>query len=76
MTTDASDRTLKQRLDVLPEDTLEALREATLDQDPERLYELIDGIGERDREVAAYLRGLIEAVAYDSLADFFDIRGR
>ena len=76
MTTDAGNRTLKQRLDVLPEDMLEAMREATLDQDPDRLYELIDGIGERDREVAAYLRGLMEAVAYDSLADFFDVRGR
>jgi len=76
MTTNAGDPTLKHRLKVVPSELVEAIREATIDQSPERLYELIDGMAEYDREVADYLRGLLQDVAYDSLADFFDVRGR
>ena len=76
MTTDAGERTLKQKLQGVPTEIVEAMREATLDQDPERLFELIDGVADHDRDVAGYLRELLEAVAYDSLADFFDVRGR
>ena len=75
MTSKAGDASLKPRLKVLPAELVEAIRAATLDQDPDRLYELIDGVAERDREVAEYLRGLLEDIAYDSLEDFFDVRG-
>ena len=76
MTTGAGNRSLKKRLELVPTEILESLREATIDQDPERMYELIDGVAEHDSEVAEYLRSLLEDVAYDSLEDFFDVRGR
>jgi len=76
MTRKTGDRSLKPRLKVLPADLVEAIRAATLDQNPDRLYQLIDGVAEHDSEVAGYLRGLLEDIAYDSLEDFFDVRGR
>ena len=48
-----------------------AIRAATVDRDLDRLFDLIDGVAEHDAEVAAYLRGLVEDVAYDSLEDLF-----
>ena len=75
MTTGTGDRSLRKRLQLVPTEIVEALREATIDQDPERVYQLIDGVAEHDSEVAGYLRSLLEDVAYDSLADFFDVRG-
>jgi hypothetical protein len=76
MTASAAGPSLRQRLRVVPPELVEAIRAATIDQDPDRLYDLIDGVAEHDSEVATYLRGLLEDVAYDSLEDFFDIRGR
>lgn len=76
MATNTGDRAFKQRLAGVPPQMVEALREATLDQDPDRLYDLIDGVADHDREVAAYLTALLDVVAYDSLRDFFDVRGR
>ena len=76
MAANAENRLLKQRLAGVPPHMVEALREATLDQDPDRLYDLIDGVADHDREVAAYLTALLDVVAYESLRDFFDVRGR
>ena len=41
-----------------------------------RLAALVDGVAEHDADVAQYVRGLIEDVAYDVLEDLFDARGR
>jgi len=76
MTSSAGHLSLKRRLEVVPPELVEAIREATIDQDADTLYELIDGVAEHDSEVADYLRGLLEDVAYDSLEDFFDARSR
>jgi hypothetical protein len=76
MTTSGSDPSLKHRLEAVPPELVEAIRAATLDQDAERLYTLIDGVAEHDSDVADYLTGLLQDIAYDSLEDFFDIRGR
>ena len=76
MTASAGDPTLKQRLKVVPPELVEALRAATMDEDADRLHELIDGMADRDSDVADYLRGLLQDVAYESLLDFFDVRGR
>ena len=76
MTARAGDPTLKQRLEVVPPELVEALRAATIDEDTDRLHELIDGMADRDSDVADYLRGLLQDVAYESLQDFFDVRGR
>lgn len=76
MTTSSSDPSLRRKLEVVPTSLVEAFRAATIDQDVERLHELVDGVAEHDRDVAEYLRGLIEDIAYEALADFFDVRGR
>ncbi|MDH5759169.1 MAG: hypothetical protein OEZ65_06240 [Gemmatimonadota bacterium] len=65
-----------QRMAVVPPELMEAMREAVLDEDFDGLYELIDGVGEHDAEVAEYLRGLVEEYDKDALHDVFDVRGR
>ena len=72
----ASDPPIQTKLALVPRELAEAIREATIDEDPDRLYELIDGVTEHDVEVADYLRSLVEDVAYDALEDLFDVRGR
>jgi hypothetical protein len=56
---------------VVPKDLASAIRAATIDEDVDRLFELVDGVAEYDAEVAAYLRGLVEDVAYDRLEELF-----
>jgi hypothetical protein len=72
----ASDRPSRDKLALVPPELAEAIRAATLDEDIDRLSELIDGVAPHDAEVAEYLRLLLEDVAYDTLADLFDARGR
>ncbi|NIP81380.1 MAG: hypothetical protein GWM90_20060 [Gemmatimonadetes bacterium] len=60
----------------MPRGLAEALREATEDQDLDRLHDLIDGVAEHDAEVAEYLRRLVSDVAFDALEEFFDVHGR
>lgn len=59
------------RMSVVPNDMASAIRAATIDEDVDRLHELVDGVAEHDAEVAAYLRGLVEDVAYDRLEELF-----
>lgn len=65
-------RPTRERFAVVPRELASAIRAATLDQDVDRLFELVDGVGEHDAEVAAYLRGLIDAVAYEALEELFE----
>ena len=60
-----------QRLSVVPDDMASAIRAATLDEDVDRLFELVDGVAEYDSEVAEYLRGLVEDVAYGTIGELF-----
>lgn len=60
-----------ERLSVMPAELASAIRAATVDEDADRLFELIDGVAEHDAEVAEYLRGLAEDVAYDTLEGLF-----
>jgi hypothetical protein len=64
------------RLELVPVELAEAIRAAALDEDADRLYELVDGVAEHDAEVAEYVRGLISDIAYEVLEDLFDTRGR
>ena len=64
------------RLDVVPTHLVEAIREAIASEDEDVLQELVDGVAEHDADVAAYLDELLEALAYDTLEDLFDVRGR
>jgi hypothetical protein len=66
----------RETLAVVPLELAEAIRAACLDKDAERLYDLVDGVAEHDADVAAYVRGLIDDIAYEVLADVFDARGR
>lgn len=66
----------RQRLEFVPQQLLEALREAASNEDLEELMDLADGVAEHDAEAAQYLRDLIETFAYDTLSDLFDVRGR
>lgn len=66
----------RDKLALVPPEFAEAIREATIDEDADRLYELIDGVAEHDAEVAEYLRRLVEDVAYGTIEDLFDVRGR
>ena len=68
----AGGRMDRQRFRVVPVELASAIRAATLDEDADRLFELVDGVGEHDAEVAEYLRGLVEAVAYETLAELFE----
>ncbi len=61
----------RERLSVVPRELASAIRAATLDEDVDRLFELVDGVAEHDAEVAEYLRGLVEDVAYDRLEELF-----
>ena len=72
MTNGPGRRTWQQRLSVVPPELASAIRAATVDQNADRLFELVDGVAEHDSEVAAYLRGLIEDVAYDTLGGLFE----
>lgn len=58
-------------LSVVPTELASAIRAATVDKDVDRLFELIDGVADHDAEVAEYLRGLVEDVAYDTLEELF-----
>ncbi|MDH3397553.1 MAG: hypothetical protein OEM81_06915 [Acidimicrobiia bacterium] len=66
----------RERLLVVPPDLAEAIRAASVDEDADRLSDLVDGVAEHDADVAEYVRGLIEDVAYGVLEDLFEIRGR
>jgi hypothetical protein len=66
----------RAKLLVVPPELAEAIRAASADRDMDRLSELVDGVAEHDADVAEYVRGLIEDVAYDLLEDLFDVRGR
>ena len=66
----------REALAVVPLELAAAIRAACLDEDADRLYELVDGVAVHDAEVADYVRGLIEDIAYDVLEDLFDVRGR
>lgn len=67
----SSERIPHEKLAVVPPELASAIRAATVDQDVDRLFDLIDGVAEHDAEVAEYLRGLAEDVAYDTLEDLF-----
>lgn len=69
-------RLSREKLAVVSAEMAEAIREAIIDEDLEGLYELIDGVGLRDAEVAEYLRAFVEESAYEALEDLFDVRGR
>jgi hypothetical protein len=71
MAGDSSERLPRERLSVVPTEVASAIRSATVDQDVDRLFALVDGVADHDAEVAAYLRGLVEDVAYDTLEDLF-----
>jgi hypothetical protein len=64
-------RGAQERLSTVPVELASAIRAATIDQDVDRLFDLIDGVAEHDAEVAQYLRGLVADVAYDTLEDLF-----
>ena len=66
----------REALSLVPLELAEAIRAACLDEDADRLHELVDGVAEHDAEVAAYVRGLIDDIAYGVLEDLFDARGR
>lgn len=68
-------RIAREKLAVVPVELASAIRAATVDQDVDRLFDLVDGVAEHDAEVAEYLRGLVEDVAYDTLADVFGVNG-
>ena len=61
------------RMVVVPRDLASAIRAATIDQDVDRLFDLVDGVAEHDAHVAAYLRGLVEDVAYHKLEGLFGV---
>lgn len=67
----SSARGPRYKLSVVPEAMASAIRAATLDEDADRLFELVDGVAEYDAEVAEYLRGLVQDIAYDRLAELF-----
>ena len=46
----------------VPAGLAEAIREAAVDEDADRLYELCDGVAELDGDVAEYLRSLLDPV--------------
>ena len=66
----------REKLLVVPPELAEAIRAASVDEDADGLSALVDGVAEHDADVAEYVRGLIEDVAYDVLGDLFDVRGR
>ena len=66
----------RERLDILPGHLAEAIRDAVAGEEEEELLALVDGVAEHDSEVAMYLRELIEALAFETLKDLFDVRGR
>jgi len=66
----------RAKLELVPVELAEAIRAAALDEDADRLFELVDGVAEHDAEVAEYLQRLISDIAYGTLEDLFDVRGR
>ena len=76
MTGQGSTTQWRGRLELVPLELAEAIRAAALDEDADRLYELVDGVAEHDAEVAEYLRRLVSDIAYETLEDLFDARGR
>jgi len=73
---EAKSKPPREALSVVPPELAEAIRAACLDEDSERLYELVDGVAEHDAEVADYVRGFIDDMTYALLEDLFDVRGR
>ena len=73
---EARSKPSREALSVVPLELAEAIRAACLDEDADALYELVDGVAEHDAEVANYVRGLIDDIAYGVLKDLFDVRGR
>jgi hypothetical protein len=71
MTQRPKERLPHERLSVVPFELASAIRAATVDKDVDRLFDLIDGVADHDAEVAEYLRGLVEDVAYDTLEELF-----
>lgn len=67
----SSARIPTEKLKLVPSDMASAIRAATLDEDLDRLFDLVDGVAQHDAEVGAYLRGLVEDVAYDRLEELF-----
>jgi len=66
----------RDKLELVPLELAEAMRAAALDEDADRLYELVDGIAEHDAEVAEYVRGLVSDIAYEALEDLFNVPRR
>jgi hypothetical protein len=73
MNAPSSRRISQEALSVVPPDLASAIRAASIDEDVDRLFDLIDGVADHDADVAAYLRGLVEDVAYDALEELFKI---